>query len=226
MRVSHSSSDCFGLVISVVAGGCRKAKRVGENLINMLSSRIGYFKSGLYMAALMVGVLTSCNKEDSRIDPTGANDGPEIINTKINHRFLAFSGGSAPYSFTVKKVNCTWGVAENSDNSYGHVVYSGQNPTQYTSQLYCNASSSACIFDKGPNSSTGGPVYRIKANQGGTPATRKTLVVQVKGLEVFSQSNCGAWFTYNVASNQWVACSGASTYFVWSTEVGEVRCGS
>jgi hypothetical protein len=179
------------------------------------------------VVAVVIGSLTavSCSKENDELEVGRDGSIESEAYTKTSHRFLAFTNGTAPFEFSVKKDNCPWGIANN-DNTNMHIRFTGQNATQYNTQQYCNVSSSRCIFEKGPNAFTGGPVYEITPNQGANAGTRVKLVVRVKGVTVPESQGygCGQWFAYDPTTNTWSACPAASNFFIWSTQVGETRC--
>lgn len=90
-------------------------------------------------------------------------------------------------------------------------------PEKFGTGGSCYLNASYCVFQRGPNSSTGGATYYIIPSSGGASyALRQKLELRIKGggaIPLADANGC-AWFHYNASTNSWTAHTGASTYFI------------
>lgn len=191
-----------------------------------------FFGSMLFGASL---VISGCNKTDDLRPRTASSEMMSGYDKVIDAVVVAGTWTGVSHTFSVRTL-C--------DANYGALGIGELEPVDLpacsfsgTSQIHIvNESASqmrlfgvsvmggaGCLFSKGPNSASGGPIYYIKAN---SPGATRILSIRVKGIASIPAppaAGCG-WFRYDQATNTWTAQPGASTYFQFSTNATIAVC--
>jgi hypothetical protein len=179
--------------------------------------------AGLSLSALLGAALlfstTSCSKTEMEEGPGGATHPGATRGRALVNRLVAaiVPSGTTTYTFTVtRECDCPFGTlaCTGTSSPIGSAI-SSQNSTtvtcQGTSPHGNPPNNSACVLQRGENSSNDGPIYYVKPSSG----TGKVLMIRIKGGTLPTDPD-HTWFTYNVANNTWAADEQASIYFTWS----------